>query len=128
MGKGALASTSIVVVAQNLFMTVRLTDALHNIGYKGCSVRNEAELRVMLAKERPLLVILDLQAPGVLPHAVVATAREAVPGQVIPVLAFGPHADAGKRAAALGAGCQRVVLTSMIVSELAQLVQGILRS
>jgi len=119
---------AVVVVAQDLFFAVRLSDALHAMGYRGLTVQDEAELRRILSSERPHLVILDLQAVGVQPEAVVSAAREAVPGRIVPVLAFGPHSDAKRRAVAAGAGCQRVVPKSMIASELPMLVKTMLRA
>ena len=124
---GVESSKSIVVVVQDLFTAVRLTDALHAMGYRGCTVQDEQELRRKLTEERPHLVILDLQADGVRPHAVVSAAREAVPGRVIPVLAFGPHTDPKRREEALHAGVHRVVPKSIMANELPQLVRSILR-
>jgi CheY-like chemotaxis protein len=117
---------SVVVVVQDLFTAIRLTDALRAMGYRGLTVQDEQELRSMLTEERPHLVILDLQADGVRPHVVVRAAREAVPGRIIPVLAFAPHTDPKRREDALHAGVHRVVSKSLMASELPQLVRSIL--
>ncbi len=119
---------SVVVVVQDLFFAVRLSDALRAMGYKGMTVQDESELRAALISARPSLVILDLQAYGIQPATVVSAARQTIPGRPIPVLAFGPHTDVKKRNEALQAGCQRVVPKSMIASELPQLVKSILRA
>ena len=119
---------AVAVLVQDLFFAVRLSDALHAMGYRGLPVQDETELRATLTRERPHLVILDLQAHGIRPQAVVKAAHETVPGRVVPVLAFGPHADVKKREEALLAGCQRVVPKSVIAAELPQLVKSMLRA
>ena len=120
-------ATSVVVLVQDLFFAVRLSDVLHTLGYRGLTVQSEKELQDTLSKERPRLIILDLQALGIRPEAVVSAARAAAAGRPIPVLAFGPHTDAKRRTDAMAAGCQRVVPKSMIVTELPQLVKSMLR-
>jgi CheY-like chemotaxis protein len=123
MGNGK----AVIVAGQDLFFAVRLNDALHAMGYRGLTVQDQSELLAALGKERSCLIILDLQAEGLRPHDVVSAAR-ALPGRLIPILAYGPHADIKKRAEALEAGCRRVVPKSMIAAELPMLVKSILRT
>jgi len=118
--------TSVVIVVQDLFFAVRITDTLRALGYKAVTAQNVHELRAALISERPRLVILDLQMQGVEPHLVMQVIREAAPGRVIPVLAFGPHTDVKRRNEALQAGCQRVVPKSVLAAELPQLVKSLL--
>ncbi len=116
---------SVVVVVQDLFFAVRLSDALRALGYKGLMVQDECELGPTITDARPHLVILDLQG-RIKPQTVVRAARESVPGRLIPVLAYGPHTDLKRRDEALHAGVYRVVSKSLITSELPQLVKSIL--
>lgn len=118
--------TSVVIVVQDLFFAVRITDTLRALGYKAVTAQNVHELRAALISERPRLVILDLQMQGVEPRLVMQVIREAAPGRVIPVLAFGPHTDVKRRNEALQAGCQRVVPKSVLAAELPQLVKSLL--
>ena len=118
---------TIVVVVQDLFFAVRISDVLRAIGYKGTSVQDKGALRRILGEVRPHMVILDLQATGLTPEDVVSAIRDAGPGRAIPVLAFGPHADVKKREEALRAGCQKVVPKSVLSAELPQLVKNMLR-
>jgi CheY-like chemotaxis protein len=117
---------AVVVVVQDLFFAVRLSDALRSLGYKGLTVQDECELLPTMAEARPQLIILDLQG-HIKPQTVVRAARESVPGRAIPVLAYGLHTDLKRRDEALQAGVRRVVSKSLIASELPQLVKSILR-
>ena len=119
---------AVVVVVQDLFFAVRLSDALRAMGYRGRTVETESQLRTAMADLRPQLVILDLQAHGIEPSTVVTVARQAVLGQPVPVLAYGPHTDLKLREQALQAGVHRVVSKSLLTAEFPQLVKSIMRT
>ena len=118
----------VVVVVQDLFFSVRMTDSLRAMGHQVLSVADERELRVLLGSTRPNLVILDLQASGVTALGIVTAVNDLVKGRPVPVLAFGPHTDLKKRSEAMQAGCRRVVAKSMIYAELPRLVDSMLRA
>lgn len=92
-----------VLITQDLIFSTKVADTARALGAE-VAVASDVERAVGLARERmPGVVILDLGLPEADLAALVMRLREAA-GDV-PVIAYGPHVDRDRFAAASAAGC-----------------------
>lgn len=110
----------VVALVQDLFFGERVQQGLARLGHPALVA--EAYPPARLAADRPILVIVDLEAPRERWEPLIRAARAAG----IPVLAFGSHVDTAARDAALAAGASRAVAKSRFTVQFAELVASLL--
>ncbi len=87
---------------QNLYL---VTYILEKSGYTVVSARDGQEGIEAAVRERPALILLDIQLPGMDGHAVAKRLRQDEGLAGIPIIAVTSYAMAGDREKALEAGC-----------------------
>jgi DNA-binding response OmpR family regulator len=116
---------AILALEKDLFFAVRIRDTLRHHNREVTIVRTLPAFEAALSspeETRPQLAIVNIATKGVDWEAAIRTAR----ANNIPVLAFGSHMDLDARARALEAGADKVVANSKFVSNMLELVQGML--
>jgi DNA-binding NtrC family response regulator len=123
--RGHDAPLPVIVVADDLIWSSRLTEAVHKAGTTSVVVRSAKELDTALTgskEESPVVIDLNGRAfDGV--HLVEVAAEEGHP-----VIAVGQHEDIELRKRALGAGAIRVFSYNKLFSDgpavIARLLEG----
>ncbi|WP_277057161.1 response regulator [Trichlorobacter lovleyi] len=87
---------------QNLYL---VTFLLERHGYQVCSATDGLQGITMAAVERPDLILLDIQLPGMDGYAVARTLRSNVELAETAIVAVTSYAMAGDREKAMAAGC-----------------------
>lgn len=87
---------------QNLYL---VTYILEKSGYRVTAAREGREGIAAAQRERPALILLDIQLPGMDGYAVAKKLREAKDLAGIPIVAVTSYAMVGDRDRALEAGC-----------------------
>lgn len=108
-------SGTVVAVVPDLIFASRIVSLVERLGSVARVITTPADLASLLAESRPGLVLVDLAARGIDPMEVIRLAKEA---QVPRIVAFGPHLDREKRAAALAAGADRWVTNQRLLEAL----------
>jgi len=119
--RGPAGGPAVVLLTRDLFFRVRLESAISRAGWRPVVVLPSDDVESVLDHARPLLVLVDLQAPQAVWRAALDAARLAPSGPV-PSLAFGSHKDLAARKEALAAGATTVVANSKLVSDLPALL------
>ncbi len=113
-----MASTdrpTVVALINDLFFSVRLTEAGQRHGFAAQVVRSAEEFLAELWARQPALAVVDLGARGVDVPAAIRAAKADPVAREVPILAFGSHMDLDARRAALDAGAGQVVANSKFV-------------
>ena len=87
---------------QNLYL---VTFLLEKNGYQVCSATDGPQGIAMAAAERPDLILLDIQLPGMDGYTVARNLRSNVGLSVTPIVAVTSYAMSGDREKALASGC-----------------------
>lgn len=87
---------------QNLYL---VTFLLEKNGYQVCSATDGPQGIAMAAAERPDLILLDIQLPGMDGYTVARNLRSNVDLSVTPIVAVTSYAMSGDREKALASGC-----------------------
>lgn len=108
----------ILALIPDLLFGTRVKETLNNAGYSVLLIDTQKESQSALLEASLELLILDLDASGLLLEDLVSHAKEAG----VPVLAFGRHTEGQALAAAKAAGCVAAVARSRLVTDMAELV------
>ncbi len=87
---------------QNLYL---VTYILEKSGYRVAGARNGEEGIALASQERPALILLDIQLPGMDGYAVAKRLRQDAGLAAVPIIAVTSYAMVGDREKALEAGC-----------------------
>ena len=112
----------LLLVATDLLLRSRVVETTRALGYDVAVAETAEAARDALRRDRPALLVLDLQASGLVWQEVVAAAK-AAPGGPVPILAYGQHTKPSILRAARRAGCDLAVPRSQLVAELPQLIE-----
>jgi len=115
----------IVVADDDLLFSTRIASAVSACGHHAHLVRTADALREAL-RTRPAAVILNLASSRLEAVSAIREARMDPLSRAVPLLGFCGHADTPRRAAALQAGCNRVVTNGEISSRLPRLLDEVL--
>lgn len=107
---------TILTLVADLFFETKIADTARHLGYAPATVMAGESPTDAIARTRPALFVIALEASEML--AAIDAARAAG----IPSLAFGPHVRAELFAAARAAGCSQVVARSAMQAELPKLL------
>ena len=86
----------------NMYLCCRI---LRSSGYEVIEARNGEEGVELAIKERPDLIIMDIQLPGIDGLETTKRIRESKADSKVPIIALTSYAMAGDRKRALKAGC-----------------------
>ncbi len=108
----------VLALVPDLMFASRIEGALGYLGYRPLIVKDRAALLAAAHVQVPVLVLVDLAAPGVDVPETIAALKASPVTRAIPLVAFGPHLDAAARAAAAAAGADAVVANSKLALDL----------
>ena len=109
----------VLVVIEDLLFTVKIADAAKRNGLQVQFVKTEQDA-LAAAADKPMLVILDLNAASVDPITLIAKIKEA--GR-IPVIAFVSHVQGELKQKAHDAGADMVMARSAFSTNLPQILK-----
>ncbi len=113
---------SILFLVPDLMFATRIEDAAKHLGYRTASLNASGDFDTAIAREKPSLVIVALDA------ADWERAARSAKRAGARVLAFGSHKNAGAMQAAKAAGCDEVVARSRMAAELPNLLKKYVES
>ena len=102
-------SGCILVVEDQMDNRQILRDLLCNAGYQLVEAENGEEALVALSKQRPDLILMDIQLPVMDGYETTRRIRANPDLQTIPIIAVTSYALAGDEAKALAVGCDAYV-------------------
>jgi PleD family two-component response regulator len=103
-----LAKQKIVAVLTDLMFTVKILDAAKQAGLEPVFVKTEQDA-LRLAREKPALIILDLNSNGFEPLRLIEQLKSDAALQDITLLGFVSHVQADLKQAAEERGCNLVM-------------------
>jgi len=109
----------LLTITNDLLVT---SPVAHAARQAGISFQTVAPTGISAAQwdSAPVLVLLDLNSANQVAE-VVATIRESI-GELVPIIAFGPHVHGDKLQAARDAGCTQVLTRGQFHASVAKLV------
>lgn len=116
------AAATVLALVPDLLFASRIEQALAPLGYTVERVGDAAALLERARAVRPVLVLVDLAARGTDPLAAIAALKDHREVAAVPVIAFGPHREAERLAAARAAGADRAIANARLVADLPALV------
>lgn len=117
----------VVLVYERLLPGGQLVHRLQDLGYRVQVIADASQLAESCAREKPLLVILDLELPRAVPAQAIAELKQSSDTAHIPVIAFGSVTTDPAMEDARKAGATLVVHDSAIVVHLNQFLDQALQ-
>lgn len=117
-----LASKKILVVVDDLMFGVKIDAAARQAALQ-VEYAKTPEAALNAAREKPALVILDLNHAKLDPISLIETLKKDEESYKVPVLGFISHVDAERKQAANDAGCDTVVARSAFSVNLPQILK-----
>jgi CheY-like chemotaxis protein len=111
----------IVAVLEDLMFTVKISDAAKRNGLNAQFVKTE-ESTMERAKEKPLLIIIDLNCSSIDPIALIDCLKRGETAR-IPLIGFVSHVQGELKQRAHEAGCDMVMARSAFSQNLAQILK-----
>jgi CheY-like chemotaxis protein len=111
----------IVAVLEDLLFTVKIGDAAKRAGLQAQFVKTE-EATIERAKERPLLIIIDLNCGSVDAIGLIGSLKSGETAKV-PLIGFVSHVQGELKQRAHEAGCDMVMARSAFSQNLAQILK-----
>jgi CheY-like chemotaxis protein len=111
----------VVAVIEDLLFTVKISDAAKRAGLQTQFVKTE-EATLERAKEKPLLIIIDLNCGCVDPIGLIGALKSGDTAKV-PVIGFVSHVQGELKQKAHEAGCDMVMARSAFSQNLAQILR-----
>lgn len=112
----------VLLLDNDLFFVVKVTDTLKHSGYMTRAVKTEAAFERSLRERPPAVAMVNTTARGVDFRRAISLARDAG----IPVVAFGSHVDLPTQEAARHAGATRVIANARVASDLPGVIRRVL--
>ena len=113
---------NIVAVVSDLFFTVKINEAAKRVGLKITFVKTRQDA-VELAREKPMLVIVDLNCDAAEPLDVIRDLKGNEETRRIPVISYLSHIQAELKREAQEAGSEMVLARSAFSQNLVQILQ-----
>jgi len=111
-----------LLLSRDLIFTTKIKATAAELGYQIQVARDVMLARSLIAEQRPRVVLIDLTAGDLCAPSALCVYRK-LAGSDVWFVAFGPHVDADKLAAARAAGCQTAIPRSKFASELPELIR-----
>ena len=118
-----MSGQTILVVEDNPDNMYVLDHLLTRKGYVVCQAARGEDALHEVQRQRPALVLLDVQMPGMDGFAVVRKLRQQPELQSLPIIAVTANSMPGDREQTLAAGCTDYVAKPINPRELVQLVE-----
>lgn len=109
---------SALIVDNDLFFAVKVSDTLRHAGYTSATLRRAEEIAAEVASTHPAVAFVNSGARGLDWRAAIATLRQAG----VPTIAYGSHVDLETQEQARQAGATLVVANSKLAGDLPALV------
>jgi CheY-like chemotaxis protein len=119
--QASMPNKLVVAVLEDLLFTVKISDAAKRAGLQTQFVKTE-EATLERAKEKPLLIIIDLNCGSVDPVALIGTLKSGDTAK-IPLIGFVSHVQGELKQRAHEAGCDMVMARSAFSQNLAQILK-----
>ncbi|MBI5282476.1 MAG: response regulator [Candidatus Solibacter usitatus] len=115
--------TRILAVCDDLFFVVKINDSARRAGLT-CDFLKSAEAIIEKSRaERPLLIILDLNAKAIEPVGLITQIRAELSLKGVSILAFVAHVEADLKTRAQTAGASMVLARSAFSANLPQILK-----
>jgi CheY-like chemotaxis protein len=111
----------ILGVMSDLFFTVKILDAAKKLGLTAEFVKEKSRA-MEKAKDRPAMIILDLNCDAADPLGLIAALKADPATASIPMLGFISHVQVQTKQKAEAAGCDNVVARSVFAEKLPELL------
>ena len=112
----------ILAVVDDLFFTVKILDAAKRAGFAIQFVKSEADA-LLQAKERPELILLDLNCASVDPVKLIGQLKGDEATRAIDLMGYVSHVQGDLKQAAQEAGCDMVLARSAFSQNLPQILK-----
>jgi len=116
---------SILVLADDLFFTIKIGDTARHLGFSACFAASDAGWASLLGTASPALIIVDLTLSQVAMADFFERLARDTPQARVPILGYTTHAD-WKRTSPLHDKCTKVVTKNTLSRSLAELIQGLI--
>jgi PleD family two-component response regulator len=116
-------SRKILAAVDDLFFTVKISDAAKRAGLGAAFVKTETEVLERARTERPLMVIVDLNARLFDPVKVIAGLKSDAALKGLSIVAFVSHVEADLKQRAQTAGASMVMARSAFSTNLPQILK-----
>jgi PleD family two-component response regulator len=116
------ARKKVLAVVEDLMFTVKINEAARRSGLHVDFVKSETDA-IEKAKERPLLIIIDLNSGAVQPLKLIAKLKGSAETKAISVLGFISHLDGELKQKAQEAGCDMVMARSAFSQNLPMILK-----
>jgi CheY-like chemotaxis protein len=114
-------ATSILAVCDDLFFVVKINDIARRCGLRPQYVKSAAELLERAGAEKPLMIIVDLNAKGLDAVDLISQVRAEAALKGVSVMAFVSHVEADLKVRAQNAGATMVMARSAFSANLPQI-------
>lgn len=112
----------VLAVLSDLMFTVKIQEAAKRAGFESVFVRSQQDA-IALAKQKPAVIILDLNDAAVRPLDLIAELKGDPETRSIPLVAFVSHVQTELRQAAQEQGCDVVLARSAFSQNLPSLLK-----
>jgi CheY-like chemotaxis protein len=116
-------SKKILAAVDDLFFTVKINDAAKRAGLEATFLKTEADVLERAKAERPLMVIVDLNARSVKPVALIEKLKSDADLKGLSIVAFVSHIEAELKQQAQNAGASMVLARSAFSANLPQILK-----
>lgn len=113
---------TVLAVVNDLFFSVKITDAAKRAGMPVEFVKEEREV-IAKARTRPTLIIFDLNFDHVQPLKLISTLKSGADFKGISVIGYLSHVQADLKLKAQEAGCDMVMARSAFSQNLPQILK-----
>ena len=120
-GMEAEAKKTVVALLNDLMFQVRIQEAAKRAGLPVRFVKSQAEA-LALARERPALLVLDLNYAAGEPLDLIVKLKAADETRAVPLIGYISHVQTELRREAIERGCDRVLARSAFVGSLPELL------
>ncbi len=122
-----MTSPLAIVVYEHLVLGNQLGNKLRDMGYRVTMLNEPNKLLEHAERDKPIVVLMDLDAKNADAIAVVGQLRNTVSTRHLPVLCFTSHDDKKRQEAAVAAGASLVAGDQAILHQLPQLLDQVLQ-
>jgi CheY-like chemotaxis protein len=117
-----MRNRQVLAVVEDLLFTVKISDAAKRAGLTSHFVKSE-EAAVERAKEKPLLIIIDLNCGSLDPLALISRLKNGDDSSKVPLIGFVSHVQGELKQKAHEAGCDMVMARSAFSQNLPQILK-----
>ncbi len=121
-----MAGETILVVEDNALNMELISDILESQGYRVVQARAGAEAIDLAKQDRPALILLDIQLPGLDGLTVTGILKDDAQTRDVPIVALTAHAMRGDEERAREAGCDGYISKPIDTRQLPETIRTFL--